>query len=100
MKAAVILLTVLLVLVLIGRIRIGGQARYSAAGAEAWIRLGGFRFQVYPSVKKEKKTKEKKRQTTVETRCCCFGLSYMSWRNGGQCSAGSTYNVPCRCYTG
>jgi hypothetical protein len=67
MKAAVILLTVLLVLVLIGQIRIGGQARYSAAGAEAWIRLGGFRFQVYPSVKKEKKPNEKKKEPRKES---------------------------------
>ena len=49
-----VLLIVLAVLFLIGQIRVGGLAEYSAEGFLAWVRLGKLHIQVFPLKKKDK----------------------------------------------
>lgn len=49
-----VLLIVLAVLFLIGQIRVGGLAEYSAGGFLAWVRLGKLHIQVFPLKKKDK----------------------------------------------
>lgn len=54
-----ILIGVALLLFLLGRIRLGGEAEYSQTGFLVKARAGWFRFQVFP-LKKEKKEKAPK----------------------------------------
>lgn len=56
-----ILAGVVLVLFLLGRIRLGGEAEYSSAGFFVKVRAGWFRFRVFP-LKGEKKEKPAKPQ--------------------------------------
>lgn len=49
-----VLLIVLAVLFLIGQIRVGGLAEYSAGGFLAWVRLGKLHIQAFPLKKKDK----------------------------------------------
>lgn len=51
---------ILLILFLLSRLRLGGTAEYSAAGFFAWVRVGGFRFRVFPRKPKKKRDKPKK----------------------------------------
>lgn len=63
-----ILVGILLVLILLGRIRIGGEAEYSETGVLVKIRVGLFQFQVFPlkKEKKEKKPSRKKKEKPAE----------------------------------
>lgn len=71
-----VLLIVLAILFLIGQIRVGGLAEYSAGGFLAWVRLGKLHIQVFPlkkknkpaqkQAKKAKPTKEKKEKPKAE----------------------------------
>ena len=54
-----ILLIVLAVLILIGQVRVGGLAEYSAKGFFAWVRLGKLYIKVFPLKKKDKPAKKK-----------------------------------------
>ena len=62
----IVLLILVLVCYLIGRIRIGGIVEYSEEGVLAKLRIGPFKWQLYPSkpkkkaASKQKKTKHKK----------------------------------------
>ncbi len=60
MTALKVLLVILLVLFLLGRIRVGGSGEYSQEGVFVRVRVGAFRFQVFPlkGEKKEKAPKE------------------------------------------
>lgn len=53
-----VLLIILLVLFLLGLIRVGGVAEYSADGLNVWVRVAGAPIHVFPL--KERKKKEKK----------------------------------------
>lgn len=55
---------ILLIFFLIGLIRVGGIAEYSADGFFVWIRAWFLRFQVFPA--KEKKPKQKKEKKKKE----------------------------------
>lgn len=60
-----VLAAVVLALVLLGQVRVGGRAEYSARGAVVWLRLGAFRLQVFPwrGKKREKPPKKEKKST-------------------------------------
>ncbi len=61
MKGWMIFAIVLLVLFLIGQVRVGVRAEYSAGGFFAWARLGPAELRVFPlPAKKEKPPKRKK----------------------------------------
>ena len=70
MSALKVLLVIFLLLFLVGLIRLGGGAEYGAEGVKAHIRVGPFRFQVFPGKekgsKKERKEKPKKKKPTKE----------------------------------
>jgi len=55
MNGWMIFAAVLLVLFLIGQIRVGARAEYSAAGFAAWVRLGPAELRVLPGRKKGEK---------------------------------------------
>lgn len=57
-----ILAGILLILFLLGRIRVGGEAEYGEAGLLVKIRAGFLRFQVFPLKKKEKGKKPPRKQ--------------------------------------
>ena len=61
MRALYILAAVLILLFLIGQIRVGGQAEYSAQGFVARIRIGAWKFQVFPG-KNPKQDRPKKKK--------------------------------------
>ena len=58
MRPLYILAAVVLILFLIGQVRVGGRAEFSAEGFFLWVRLGWFRVRILPG--KPKKPKEKK----------------------------------------
>lgn len=65
MSVVKVLLVLFVLLFLVGRIRLGGGGEYSAEGVKAHLRVGPFRFQVFPgkakgSKKERKKPKKKK----------------------------------------
>lgn len=66
MRAVHILAVIVLALLLIGQVRMGGRAEFSAAGFSLWIRLGRFKVKILPAKpkapqeKKPKKPKKKK----------------------------------------
>ena len=60
MSAMKVLLALFLLLFLIGLIRLGGGAEYSAEGVKAHIRVGPLRFQVFPRKEKGDKAERKK----------------------------------------
>lgn len=68
MKALAIPAAVLLALFLLGQVRVGCRAEYNAQGAVLWLRLGAFRFQVFPwkGKKRDKPRKEKKKKPGLE----------------------------------
>ena len=55
MKAVFILAVILLVLLLLGQVRVGGRAEFSAEGFFLWIRLGRFKLKILPAGPKEEK---------------------------------------------
>lgn len=70
MSAIKVLLVLCILLFLLGLIRLGGGAEYSVEGVKAHIRVGLFRFQVFPRKekgdKKERKKKPKKKKPPKE----------------------------------
>lgn len=62
MKALLILAVAALVLLLIGQIRVGGQAEFNAEGFFLWVRAGKLRIKILPMKPKEKKPKELKKK--------------------------------------
>ena len=70
MSVIKVLLVVLILLFLVGQIRLGGGAEYSAEGVKAHLQAGPFRFQVFPRKekgdKKERKKKPKKEKPPKE----------------------------------
>lgn len=60
---------VLLVLILLGLVRVGGEAEYGETGLRVKLRAGWFRFQVFPAKKpkEEKPPKPKKKKAKQET---------------------------------
>ena len=61
-----VLLIVLAVLFLIGQIRVGGLAEYSAEGFLAWVRLGKLHIKVFPMKKKDKPAKKRVEKPSEE----------------------------------
>lgn len=55
MRAVCILAAVALALFLIGQVRVGGRAEFSARGFFLWIRLGLFQIKILPMAPKEEK---------------------------------------------
>lgn len=55
MRALYILAAVALVLFLIGQVRVGGRAEFSARGFFLWVRLGLFQIKILPMAPKEEK---------------------------------------------
>ena len=70
MSVIKVLLVLCILLFLLGLIRLGGGVEYSAGGVEAHIRVGLFRFRVFPGKekgdKKERKKKPKKEKPPKE----------------------------------
>lgn len=67
MRALHILAVVVLVLLLIGQVRVGGQAEFNAQGFFLWIRLGKFRIKLLPGkTREEKKPKKPKKKKKPE----------------------------------
>ena len=62
MKALFILAAVVLVLLLIGQIRVGGQAEFNAEGFFLWVRVGKLRIKILPMKPKGEKSKEPKKK--------------------------------------
>ena len=60
MSVIKVLLVLFVLLFLIGLIRLGGGAEYSAEGVKAHLRAGPFRFQVFPRKEKGDKKERKK----------------------------------------
>lgn len=64
MTALKVVLILLLVLFLLGRIRLGGAAEYSADGFRVWARVGALRVKVFPMkplTEEERRAKEEKK---------------------------------------
>ena len=61
MSVIKVLLVVLILLFLVGQVRLGGGAEYSAEGVKAHLRVGPFRFRVFPRKEKEPKEERKKK---------------------------------------
>lgn len=59
MRALYILAVIALVLFLIGQVRVGGRAEFSAQGFFLWIRLGRFRIKLLPARPKGEKKPQK-----------------------------------------
>lgn len=66
MRALYILAAVVLFLFLIGQVRVGGRAEFSADGFFLWIRLGMFHIRLIPAKPKEKKPKKPKKPKKAE----------------------------------
>lgn len=62
MTALKVIGIILLILFLIGMIRVGGIAEYSAGGLLVWIRAGLFKVQIIPGKKKGKKKPKPKKE--------------------------------------
>lgn len=60
MKALPILAAAVLVLLLIGQIRVGGQAEFNAGGFFLWVRAGRLRINILPVKPKKRKAKKEK----------------------------------------
>ena len=57
-----VFLIVLAALFLIGQIRVGGLAEYSAEGFRAWVRAGALKIRVFPLNKKDKPARKKEKR--------------------------------------
>ena len=62
MKALFVLAVLVLILLLLGQVRVGGRAEFSAEGFFLWIRLGRFKLKILPAGPKEEKPKKPKKQ--------------------------------------
>lgn len=62
MKALFVLAVVVLVLLLIGQVRVGGQAEFNAEGFFLWVRVGKLRIKILPMKPKEEKPKKPKKK--------------------------------------
>ena len=62
MKALFVLAALVLILLLLGQVRVGGRAEFSAEGFFLWIRLGRFKLKILPAGPREKKPKKPKKQ--------------------------------------
>ena len=62
MKALYVLAVIVLVLFLIGQVRLGGQAEFSAEGFFLWVRLGKLRIKILPAKPKEEKEEKPKKK--------------------------------------
>ncbi len=62
MRPLYILAAVALVLFLIGQVRVGGRAEFSAEGFFLWVRLGQIKIKLLPMEPKEKKPKKPKKK--------------------------------------
>lgn len=62
MKALFVLVVLVLILLLLGQVRVGGRAEFSAEGFFLWIRLGRFKLKILPAGPREKKPKKPKKQ--------------------------------------
>lgn len=62
MKALFVLAVLVLILLLLGQVRVGGRAEFSAEGFFLWIRLGRFKLKILPAGPREKKPKKPKKQ--------------------------------------
>jgi hypothetical protein len=54
-KALFVLAVLVLILLLLGQVRVGGRAEFSAEGFFLWIRLGRFKLKILPAEPKEEK---------------------------------------------
>jgi len=54
-KALFVLAVLVLILLLLGQVRVGGRAEFSAEGFFLWIRLGRFKLKILPAGPKEEK---------------------------------------------
>jgi hypothetical protein len=61
-KALFVLAVLVLILLLLGQVRVGGRAEFSAEGFFLWIRLGRFKLKILPAGPREKKPKKPKKQ--------------------------------------
>lgn len=59
MTALKVLAAIVLILFLLGLIRVGGGAEYSAQGLTAWLKVGPFSIKVFPLKEKKWKKEEK-----------------------------------------
>ena len=57
-----VFLIVLAALFLVGQIRVGGLAEYSAEGFRAWVRAGALKIRVFPLNKKDKPARKKEKK--------------------------------------
>lgn len=57
-----VFLIVLAALFLIGQVRVGGLAEYSAEGFRAWVRAGALKIRVFPLNKKDKPARKKEKR--------------------------------------
>ena len=57
-----VFLIVLAALFLVGQIRVGGLAEYSAEGFRAWVRAGALKIRVFPLNKKDKPARKKEKR--------------------------------------
>ena len=55
MKALFVLAVLVLILLLLGQVRVGGRAEFSAEGFFLWIRLGRLKLKILPAGPKEEK---------------------------------------------
>ena len=63
MKALFVLAVLVLILLLLGQVRVGGRAEFSAEGFFLWIRLGRFKLKILPAGPKEEKIGKPKKPT-------------------------------------
>lgn len=66
MKALFILAAAVLVLLLIGQVRVGGQAEFNAEGFFLWVRAGRLRIRILPIKPKETRKKRKPKGSKKE----------------------------------
>lgn len=66
MKALSVLAAVVLVLLLIGQIRVGGQAEFNAEGFFLWARAGRLRIKILPMKPRKKTRKERPKEAKKE----------------------------------
>lgn len=64
MTVWLILLGVLLLALLLAQLRVGGRAEYTADGFAAWLRVGAWHKQIFPTEEKPKKRVKRKKQAS------------------------------------
>ena len=61
MTSVFVLIIVIAALVLLSLVRIGGEAYYDQEGLKAWLKVGPWKFLLYPGEKKKKQKKDVKK---------------------------------------